>query len=96
MSELYLKNNNKEMLTRKQYAAERRQFALCTGEVGAGKSAMARLLASELRSARYVVLYITASDLPPRNFYYEVLHPLGHIPRLYRGDANRKHTRIIL
>ena len=96
VSELFLTESHKEMLARMQYAAERRQFALCTGEVGAGKSTMARLLDSKLSSARYVVLYITDSDLTPRNFYYEVLHQLGHIPRFYRGDAKRQLNRVIL
>ena len=84
------------MLARMHYAAERRQFALCTGAVGAGKSTMARLLDSKLSSARYVVLYITYSYLTPRNFYYEVLHHHGHIPRFYRGDAQSQLTRVIL
>ena len=48
VSELFLTESHKEMLARMQYAAERRQFALCTGEVGAGKSTMARLLDSKL------------------------------------------------
>ena len=54
---------------------------------------MARLLDSKLSSARYVVRYITDSDLTPRNFYYEGLHLLGHIPRFYRGDAKRQLNR---
>src|SRR5690554_5432670 len=54
VSELFLTESHKEMLARMQYAAERRQFALCTGEVGAGKSTMARLLDSKLSSARYL------------------------------------------
>ena len=57
---------------------------------------MARLLDSNLSSARYVVLYISDSDLSPRNFYYVVLHQLGHIPRYYRGDAKRQLKRVIL
>ena len=36
VSELFLTESHKEMLARMQYSAERRQFALCTGEVGAG------------------------------------------------------------
>jgi general secretion pathway protein A len=48
VSELFLTESHKEMLARMQYAAERRQFALCTGEVGAGKSTMARLLVPPL------------------------------------------------
>ena len=83
------------MLARMLYAAERRQFALCTGEVGAGKSTTARLLASKLNPTKYIVPYISYSDLKPRNFYYEVLHQLGHVPRFYRGDAKRQLTRVI-
>jgi general secretion pathway protein A len=64
--------------------------------VGAGKSTAARLLTNSLHPARYHVLYITDSDLTPRNFYYEALHQLGHIPRFYRGDAKRQLNRAIL
>lgn len=78
-----------------QYAAERRQFALGTGEIGAGKSTMARLLTSRLNPNKYMVLYITDSDLTSCNFYYEVLYQLGHIPRFYRGDAKRQLNRVL-
>lgn len=64
--------------------------------MGAGKSTAARLLTNSLHPARYHVLYITDSDLTPRNFYYEALHQLGHIPRFYRGDAKRQLNRAIL
>ncbi len=95
-SELFQTDQHKEMLARMKYTAERRQFALFTGEVGAGKSTAARLLTNSLHPARYHVLYITDSDLTPRNFYYEALHQLGHIPRFYRGDAKRQLNRAIL
>lgn len=95
-SELFQTDQHKEMLARMKYSAERRQFALFTGEVGAGKSTAARLLTNSLHPARYHVLYITDSDLTPRNFYYEALHQLGHIPRFYRGDAKRQLNRAIL
>lgn len=96
MSDLFLTEAHQEMLARMQYAAERRQFALCTGEVGAGKSTMVRLLTSRLQPTKYVMLYIADSDLTPRNFYYEVLNQLGHTPRFYRGDAKRQLNRVIL
>ena len=46
VAELLLTESHKEMLARMQYAAVRRQFDLCSGDVGAGKSNMARLLDS--------------------------------------------------
>lgn len=58
-SELFQTCQHKEMLARMKYTAERRQFALFTGEVGAGKSTAARLLTDSLHPARYLVLYIT-------------------------------------
>lgn len=36
------------------------------------------------------------SDLTPRNFYYETLHQLGHLPRFYRGDAKRQLNHVII
>jgi len=94
-AELFETDQHKEMIARMKYTAERRSFALFTGEVGSGKSTAARLLANSLHPAKYVVLYITDSDLTPRNFYYEALHQLGHLPRFYRGDAKRQLNRAI-
>lgn len=80
-SELFQTGQHKETLARMRYTVERRQFALFTGEVGADKSTAARLLTDSLHPARYLVLHITDSDFTPRNFYYEALHQLGHLPR---------------
>ena len=52
VSDLFLTESHKEMLASMQNAAERRQFALSTGEVDDGKSTMARLLDSTLSYAR--------------------------------------------
>lgn len=78
------------------HVAEGCMFALCTGEVGAGKSTAARAVSERLNPARHLVLYITDSDLTPRNFLYEVLHQLGIPPRFYRGDAKRQLVKALM
>ena len=94
--ELFTAQGHQELISRLRYVAERRQFGLFTGEVGSGKSTAARVLAVELNPAKYQVLYLTDSKLTPRNFYWEVLHQLGQVPRFYRGDAKRQFHRAIL
>ena len=94
--QLFASDAHQELIGRMVHVAEKRQFALCTGEVGTGKSTAARAVAEQLNPTRYVVLYITDSDLTPRNFYYEVLHQLGIPPRFYRGDAKRQLVKALL
>ncbi|MDN5348590.1 MAG: hypothetical protein PWP65_2155, partial [Clostridia bacterium] len=66
-----------ELLARLKYAAERKMFALVTGEVGAGKSTAIRALMARLNPTRYRVLYVSDSALTPRNFYWLTLHHVG-------------------
>jgi type II secretory pathway predicted ATPase ExeA len=75
---------------RLDYAATERRFAVLTGAVGAGKSTALRAFLARLPSTRYTPLYVTDSQLTPRNFYYEALWQLGLKPRFYRGDARRQ------
>jgi general secretion pathway protein A len=93
---LFLSEAHEELVSRMVYAAETRKFALCTGEVGAGKSTAARAATERLNPTRFLVLYISDSDLTPRNFYCEVLHQLGIRARFYRGDAKRQLEKALL
>jgi len=80
---------------RLDYAARERKFAVLTGAVGAGKSTALRAFLARLPSTRYTPLYVTDSQLTPRNFYYEALWQLGITPRFYRGDARRQLHRAL-
>ncbi len=93
--EIFAAAGHQELIGRLHYVAERRKFGLFTGEVGSGKSTAARALATGLNPARYQVLYISDSKLTPRNFYWEVLHQLGQVPKFYRGDAKRQFHRAV-
>ena len=93
---LFQSEAHQELIGRMVHVAENRKFALCTGEVGAGKSTAARAVSEQLNPTRHLVLYITDSDLTPRNFYYEVLHQLGIPPRFYRGDAKRQLVKALM
>lgn len=84
-----------EVGARLDYAAQERGFALLTGEVGTGKSTALRAFLARLPITRYTPLYVTDSQLTPRNFYYEALWQLGITPRFYRGDARRQLHRAL-
>jgi type II secretory pathway predicted ATPase ExeA len=75
---------------RLDYAARARGFVVLTGAVGSGKSTALRAFLARLPVTHYTPLYVTDSQLTPRNFYYEVLWQLGLTPRFYRGDARRQ------
>jgi type II secretory pathway predicted ATPase ExeA len=79
-----------EVGARLDYAARERRFLTLTGAVGAGKSTALRAFLARLPVTAYTPLYVTDSQLTPRNFYYEVLWQLGLTPRFYRGDARRQ------
>jgi len=79
-----------EAFARLKYIAENKQFGILTAEPGTGKSTTLRKLAGSLNNKRYRVIYISDSNLTPRNFYTEALQQLGHEPRFYRGDLRRQ------
>jgi type II secretory pathway predicted ATPase ExeA len=94
--QLYQSQGHRELASRLLYAAQRKHFALITGEVGAGKSTTVRAMVTELNPARFCALYLSDSQLTPRNFYWEALHQLGYPPRFYRGDAKRQLQKALL
>lgn len=95
VDKLFLTTGFEELLARLKYTAERKKFALITGEVGSGKSTAVRVLSERLNTARYRVVYISDSALTPRNFYWGALHQLDCQPRFYRGDAKRQLHRVV-
>lgn len=93
---LFQSEAHQELISRMLHVAETRKFALFTGEVGSGKSTAVRAVVERLNPTRQTALYISDSDLTPRNFYYEVLHQLGIPPRFYRGDAKRQLVKAFM
>lgn len=87
---LYLSPMLDETLSRLEYAAEKRLFALVTADVGCGKSTAIRKLTSMLPSDKYQVLYLSDSKLTPRWFYKGLLDQLGVESKFYRGDSKRQ------
>jgi len=85
-----------ELVSRLKYAAEKRLFALATGDVGSGKTTALRQLVTLLNPNRYRVIYISDSALTPRNFYWEALRQLDCTPCFLRGDAKRQLHQVIL
>lgn len=87
---LYLSPMLDETLSRLEFAAEKRLFALVTADVGCGKSTAIRKLASMLPPDKYQVLYLSDSKLTPRWFYKGLLDQLGIESKFYRGDSKRQ------
>lgn len=95
--DLYLSDTLEETLGRLQYAAERKLFAVITGDCGTGKTTTIRRFSEQLDASKYTFLYISDSKLTPRNFYKGMLDQLGCEAKFYRGDAKRQlHQQIEL
>jgi len=86
-SSLYESKQFAEGLARLLYSCQRRTLALISGEVGAGKSALLRMLKDRVDPNHYFFVYIADSNLTPRNFYMLALDaltvkPQGQLPKL--------------
>ena len=87
---LYESKQVQDALGRMKYVADRKQFAVVTGDPGCGKSTLIRLLESTLPKERYTLLYVADSQLTPRWLYSGLLGQLGIKAHFYRGDAKRQ------
>ena len=86
-----------ETLGRLKYAAANQLFAVLTGDCGTGKTTTVRKLRDSLDESKFILLYLTDSQLTPRHFYNGLLSQLGREGAFYRGDARRKlHNEIEL
>ncbi|QHA01049.1 ExeA family protein [Dehalobacter restrictus] len=93
--ELYKSAILEETLGRLEYAAQRKWFAVITGDCGTGKTTTIRAFTQILNLAKYKILYLSDSKLTPRHFYKGLLEQLGHVAKFYRGDAKRQLHREI-
>ncbi len=93
--ELYESVLLEETLGRLEYVAERRWFAVVTGDCGTGKTTTIRRYAQTLNPSKFKVLYLSDSKLTPRHFYKGLLEQLGLESKFYRGDAKRQLHREI-
>lgn len=74
---LYLSRDHQEALARMRLVIEEQGIGMLTGGVGSGKSTLVRRLYSELDHLLYTNVYISLSDLRPKDFYAELLGHLG-------------------
>jgi type II secretory pathway predicted ATPase ExeA len=94
---LYNSNVVEEVMSRLEFVADRQQFAIVVGECGTGKSTIVRKFQSALDPDKYKVLYISDSQMTPRNFYKILLEQFGVAAHHYRSDAKRQlHKEIEL
>ena len=94
---LYNSTVIEEVMSRLEFVAERQQFALVVGECGSGKTTIIRMFQTVLNPHKYKVLYVSDSQMTPRNFYKILLEQLGVAAHYYRSDAKRQlHKEIEL
>jgi len=87
---LYMTSQFIALQDRLAHGVKNRYFLIVTGDSGSGKTTAIRHFISTLDSNRTVALYVSESNLTPRNFYYDILNQLGVKPHFYRGDAKRQ------
>jgi type II secretory pathway predicted ATPase ExeA len=91
-SALYLSPKTLELISRLEYAAQRRKFVVVTGDVGVGKTSAIRKFTDGLDPVHFHCVYIADSALKPRVFYWEVLSQIteDEKPSFYRNEGKRK------
>jgi len=87
---LYVTPQLKALQDRLSHGVKNRCFLIVTGDSGSGKTTALRHFMAGLEPNRTVALYVSESNLTPRNFYFDVLNQLGIKPKFYRGDAKRQ------
>jgi type II secretory pathway predicted ATPase ExeA len=89
-SGLYGAQGQEEAFGRLRFAAERRLFAVLTGDCGTGKTTVLRRFRDSLDADGFVFLYLADSRLTPRHFYNGLLGQLGREGSFFRGDSRRR------
>lgn len=87
--ELYDCRTYREVLDSLIYTAQKKGFAVITGDPGCGKSTLIRKFAAELPKEQYLLLYLSDSKLTPRWFYDGLLSQLGLRGKINRGESKK-------
>lgn len=87
---LYRSPKINDAVGRLTYVTDKRKFAVVTAKSGCGKSTLIRLLKHDLPKDKYMVLYLSDSQLTPRWLYAGFLDQMGLESHFYRGDSKRK------
>ena len=90
---MYTTHAMEETLGRLYYTADKQLFTVLTATPGCGKSTLIRRFAESLDKDRYLLLYLSDSELTPRLMYKGILNSLGVESRFYRGDSRRQLIR---
>jgi type II secretory pathway predicted ATPase ExeA len=94
---LYNSNITDEVVSRLEFVADRQEFALVVGEPGVGKTTIIRMVQAKLSPEKFKVLYVSDSQMTPRNFYKILLEQFGVAAYYFRSDAKRQlHKEIEL
>ena len=84
---LYSSRQIEDAMGRLTYVADRQLFALVTADSGCGNSTLVRMFESRLPKNKYMLLYLSDSNLTPRWLYAGLLDQMGLEARSYRGDS---------
>ena len=91
----FMAESQEEAVSRLVYVAERRMFAVVTGDCGCGKTTVLRTLRDSLDDKEYQFLYQSDSRLTPCRFYNGLLWHLGLEGSNCQGDSRRRLHREI-
>jgi len=92
---LHMSERFKECVARLKYMVMNRSIGCVTGEIGCGKSTAIRYLRDHLDGHKYRFLYLFDADLRPRDFYRELLHHFGLVPKYLRSEAKRQFQHAV-
>ncbi len=93
---LYKSPQMLECLSRLNFAAENNKFVVLTGPVGSGKSTTLHAFNDALDPARFLVLYVSESNLTPRWLYSIPLSQMKISPRFYVNESKRQFHEAML
>lgn len=87
---LYVSPKLEDAVGRLIYVADHDEFAVVLAEPGCGKTTLLRIMKARLSPDRYLVMYLSDSQLTPRWLYAGLLDEMGLEAKFYRGDSKRK------
>lgn len=91
---LYESSQHREALARLEFAADEKELALLTGDIGSGKTTLSRALIDRLAETRPVILLINPL-MTPSQLLRSIAAGLGLAPKHFRNDLlDQIHTAL--
>lgn len=93
---LFMSPQMQECLSRLRFAAENNKFAVLTGPVGTGKSTTLHAFNHQLDPNRFLVLYVSESNLTPRWLYSVPLRHMKIKAKFFVNESKRQFHEALL